>query len=53
MKHTPGPWYVSLNGKVKQKGTEVNDDYICKMPFDTAREADEMPEADAKRENKN
>jgi hypothetical protein len=46
-KFTPGPWYVSLNGKVKQKGTERIGDYVCQMPWDTPREADQMPESDA------
>ena len=46
MEYTKGKWYVSLNGKVLVKHNESFTE-ICQMPFGSAREADEMPEADA------
>lgn len=41
-------WVVSLDGKIRTRQAIDEDlsDYICQMPFSTAREADQMPEAD-------
>ncbi len=46
MNYTKGKWYIALNGKILIK-TEQGFTEICQMPFGSAREADEMPEAQA------
>ena len=47
MNYTNGRWYVALNGKVLVKHSHDNYTQICQMPFSSAREADEMPEANS------
>jgi hypothetical protein len=41
--HTPGPWVLCNNGEIKaQNNIGLRYDYVCRMPFDSLAEAEEM-----------
>jgi hypothetical protein len=41
--HTPGPWVWVENGEIKaQRDVGKWDDYICRMPFSSLQEAEEI-----------
>lgn len=41
--HTPGPWILDTNGKIiAQADAGKWADYICQMPFDSLKEAEEL-----------
>ncbi len=46
-KHTPGPWVVTDYGEIKNAEKLDRGDYVCRLPFQSEFERQEMPEASA------